>query len=177
MGSPLGSHSPSFPSLSCTPPNSPPNLAVSDLITPQNTWNFPLLLSIFNASNVKEIQKIPISFESSSEFIWTPSSNGLFSTKYAYRLISNPRLASSSAPLEPHIWKLLWKLKLNARLKLFLWKIAWTLSPQKQGLVSFCTFPLQTLFVPSAKQKLIPFTTSFLDAFLLELLGDNPSGL
>jgi hypothetical protein len=80
---------------------------------------------------IKEIQKIPISSKTSSEFIWTPSSNGLFSTSSAYRLISNPRVASSSAPLEPHIWKLLWKLKLNARLKLFLWKIAWDIIPSK----------------------------------------------
>jgi hypothetical protein len=138
-----------------------------------------LLLSIFNASSVKEIQKIPISSETSSEFIWTPSSNGLFSTRSAHRLISNPRVASSSAPLEPHIWKLLWKLNLNTRLKLFFFcgKLLGTLFLLKLGLVSFCKVPLQTHFVPSAKLKLIPFITSFLDAYLPELPGDIPFGL
>ena len=60
-------HSPWVPTLPFFTPSpalhisSPPNLVVSDLITPQNSWNFPMLLSTFDAPSVKEIQKISIS--------------------------------------------------------------------------------------------------------------------
>ena len=102
-----------------------PNLVVLDLILPNSTWNLPLILSLFDTQSFKEIQKIIINPSSSSKFLWTPSSNGLFSSSSAYHSISSPRVSVSSSPLEPKFWKLLWKLKLNAKLKLFLWKIAW----------------------------------------------------
>jgi hypothetical protein len=66
------------------------DLIVSDLITPNGSWNLPLLVSLFTSSCVKEILKIPISHNISTSFLWTPSSNGLFSTNFAYRLISSP---------------------------------------------------------------------------------------
>jgi hypothetical protein len=149
--------------------SSPPNLVVSDLITPQNSWNFPMLLSIFDAPSVKEIQKISISSVPSSNFIWTPSANGNFSANSTLKLINNPIVASSSAPLDPHVWKLLWKFKLNARLKLFCGKLLGTLSPQKLGLVLSYTFPLLTLFALFANLKLILSIIYSSDASLLEL--------
>jgi hypothetical protein len=75
-----------------------------------------MLMSIFYAPSVKEIQKIPISSVPNR----TPFANGNFSTSSGLKLVNNLRVASSSTPLKPHVWKLLWKLKLNARLKLFL---------------------------------------------------------
>jgi hypothetical protein len=152
-------HSPWVPTLVFFTPSpaphhsSPPNLVVSDLITPQNSWNFPMLLSIFYAPSVKEIQKISISSVPSSDFIWTPSANGNFSTSSALKLINNPRVASSSAPLDPHVWKLLWKLKLNARLKLFLWKIAWDIVPSKARISLILHIPPSDSFCPLCKSE------------------------
>jgi hypothetical protein len=51
---------------------------VSDLISPNGSWNLPLLVSLFTSPGVKEIPKIPISPNLSTNFLWTPSSNGLF---------------------------------------------------------------------------------------------------
>lgn len=71
-------------------------------------------------------------------------------------------LALSPFPL-PHLspkscWKALWKLKLNHRLKLFLWKIVWNIVPTKFRIsqsihaslsdpsCSLCSYPTDSLF-------------------------------
>jgi hypothetical protein len=100
------------------------DLMISELFSPNGSWNLPFLHFLFSPPCIKEILKIPISHSLSSNFLWTPSANGLFSSNSAYRLISNHRTSSSISPLEPKFWKSLWKLKLNARLILFLLKIA-----------------------------------------------------
>jgi hypothetical protein len=133
---PLFSPSPLPHSLSALP-----DLKVSDLISSNGQWNFPLLVSIFTSSSVLEILKIPISPNPSSSYLWTPSTNGLFSTSSAHKLISHNRTSSAISPLDTSIWKALWKLKLNARLILFLWKIAWDILPSKARLNSIFTIP------------------------------------
>jgi hypothetical protein len=108
-----------------------PNLMISELFSPNGSWNLPLLHYLFSHPCIKEILKIPISHSLSSNFLWTPSTNGLFSSSSAYRLISNHKTSSSIYPLKPKFWKSLLKLKLNARLILFLLKIAWDILPTK----------------------------------------------
>jgi hypothetical protein len=134
-------------------PNSspPPNLVVSDLITPSASWNLPLLSTLFDPSSVREIQKTKI-HSSPAIDTWTPATNGIFSTKSAYKLIKslNPPLLSS--PLNPEQWCLLWKINLNARLKLLLWKIAWDILPIKSR--------LNTIFPISAADSLCPLCKS-----------------
>jgi hypothetical protein len=90
------------------------DLNVSDFITSNGFWNLSLLIFMFTPSSVKEILKIPINHNLASPFLWTPSSNSLFSTCSAYRLISSPSIISVSSPLESSSWKSLWKLKLKA---------------------------------------------------------------
>jgi hypothetical protein len=109
-----------------------------------------MLMSIFYAPSVKEIQKIPISSVPS----WTPSANGNFSTSFGLKLINNPIVASSLAPLEPHVWKLLWKLKLNARLKLFLWKIAWDIFSSKARISLILQIPPSDSLCPLCKSEI-----------------------
>jgi hypothetical protein len=118
-----------------------PDLIVSNLISPNGQWNHPLLVSLFTTSCVKEILKIPISHNLSSSFLWTPSSNGLFSSSSAYRLISSPRISSNPSSLESRSWKDLWKLKLNARLTQFLWKLAWNILRSKSKLKTIFHIP------------------------------------
>jgi hypothetical protein len=154
--------SPWIPSLSSfipsPAPNSypPPNLVVSNLITPSAAWNLPLLSTLFDPSSVREIQKTKI-HSSPAIDTWTPAINGIFSTKSAYKLIKslNPPLLSS--PLNPKQWCLLWKINLNARLKLLLWKIAWDILPTKSK--------LNTIFPISAADSLCPLCKSEEDSF------------
>jgi hypothetical protein len=77
-----------------------------------------------------------------------PPTNGLFSTKSAYRVISSQRTNLSLSPLAVANWKLLWKLNLNDRLKLFLWKIAWDIVPSKSRLNSIFPIPQADLVCP-----------------------------
>jgi hypothetical protein len=118
-----------------------PDLKVSDLFTFNGFWNLSLLISLFTSASVKEILKIPISHHLASPFLWTPSSNGLSSTSSAYRLISSPMINYISSPFDSSYWKSLWKLKLKARLLLFLWKIAWNLLPTKTRLKALFHIP------------------------------------
>jgi hypothetical protein len=86
-----------------------PELMVSNLIC-NGSWNLSLLISLFTPSCVKENLKIPINHILSSSFLWTPSSNGYFSTSFAYRLISSQKTNSIISPLDSSTWKALWKL-------------------------------------------------------------------
>lgn len=87
---------PSIPSFTPSPASStlnPPNLAISDLITPNATWNLPLLISLFDSSSVREIQKVKFHPYPVNDH-WTPSPNGVFSSSSAYKLIRSHRVSS-----------------------------------------------------------------------------------
>jgi hypothetical protein len=98
-----------IPSLSSfTPSSSPwlsqpfPNLMVSelfytDLVLSAPAWNLPLLYYLFDEVTIREVLKINFSSQSESKFIWTPSTNGLFSTKSAYKMISSQRCLYSGS--------------------------------------------------------------------------------
>jgi hypothetical protein len=77
-----------------------------------------------------------------------PFANGLFSTKSAHKLISSQRSHLSNFPLPAANWKKLWKLNLNDRLKLFLWKIVWDIVPSKSRLNSVFPIPQTDLVCP-----------------------------
>jgi hypothetical protein len=132
---------PSFNPVPLIPgsPNST-NLVLSDLIKPNNTWNISLIIALFDSHSVREIKKTVISSPLKLEFLWTPSPNGNFLASSAYRFISSLRVSVYSIPFVPAQWKQLWKLKLNARLKHFLWKIAWDIIPSKAWLKTI--FPI-----------------------------------
>jgi hypothetical protein len=92
-----------------------PNLIVSNLFCydPHSFsifffffWNSPLLHTLFDSANVREILKTSSSSLSLDEHIWTPSTNDSFSTKSTYKLISSQR-TSALSPLFPSQWKLL----------------------------------------------------------------------
>ena len=137
---PSFSHSPSFLSFIHSFDMMVSDMMVSDLINQNATWNIPLISSLFDSQSVREIQKIVINSSPGSDFLWTSSPSGKFSSSSAYRLISSQSVSTYSSPLEPRHWKLLWKLNLNARLKLFLWKIAWDILPTKARLKA--VFPI-----------------------------------
>ena len=76
-----------------------------------------------------------------------------FSTSSAYKLICNNKLSIAASPLDISSWKSLWKLKLNARLVLFLWKIAWDLLPTKARLKSIFSIPYSESLCPLCKTE------------------------
>jgi hypothetical protein len=135
-----------------------------------------LLHSLFDSTSVKEILKISFASLSLEKHIWTPSSNGFFSTKSAYNLITSQRVSSAISPFSSSQWKLLWNLNLNDKLKLFLWKIAWDIVPSRMRLNKVIPIPPSSLVCPFHKVE--DFFSSFFSAvFLQGFPGDPPPGL
>ncbi|XP_042964528.1 uncharacterized protein LOC122298726 [Carya illinoinensis] len=115
------------------------NMKVSELISQSNdSWNIPILVSLFQQDSINEILKIPLplSNQSSDKLVWTPTQNGIFSVKTAYHLASN-----ATNPLReviPNIqWRKIWRLRIHDRHKLLLWKIIWDILPTRDHLKHF----------------------------------------
>jgi hypothetical protein len=124
-------------------------LFFTDPVSSVTVWNLPLLNYLFDEVTIREFLKINFSSLSERKFIWTPSTNGLFTTKSAHKLISSSQKTQHSiSPLPAANWKILWKLNLNDRLKLFLWKIAWDIVPSKSRLNSVFPIPQTDLMCP-----------------------------
>lgn len=64
------------------------------------------------------------------KWIWTLESSGSYSTKSMYRELTPP-FDPVTSPLSLISWKHLWRLKVHARLRLLLWKLAWNLLPTR----------------------------------------------
>ncbi|GLT68009.1 hypothetical protein SLA2020_402740 [Shorea laevis] len=91
---------------------------------------------LFEEDSAKAIMELKISTNSRTSYIWTPSISGNFTTNSAYLAIIHNSLPDISCH-QSSVWKELWKLKLNDRLKLFLWKIAWNILPTGDRLQFF----------------------------------------
>nr|XP_027093548.1 uncharacterized protein LOC113713943 [Coffea arabica] len=105
---------------------------VADLIV-QKRWNKNLLFRNFTSTDVEGILSIPISLvDREDNNFWIHNSNGLYSVRSAYRVLTEePKAfeqelrgpASTSWSIQSQkIWKYLWKLNIKHKVKLFLWK-------------------------------------------------------
>jgi hypothetical protein len=170
-----------IPSLSSfTPSPTPwlshpyPDFKISDLfsndpLSSVPAWNLPLLNYLFDETTIREVLKINISTHTTSLFIWTPSANGMFNTKSAHKLISSQRTHLSTSPLPAANRKKLWKLNLNDRLKLFLWKIAWDIVPSKSRLNSVFLIPQTDLVCPLCKVEEDSLSHLFFNCFFARI--------
>lgn len=98
---------------------------VADLVRPDGVqWDVELLWSLFAESTVEIILRMPIPNPlMADKWIWTLEKNGEFSVKSL--VLSQQRLrAPDHAVLDSGTWMRLWKLKLQDKLKLLLWKVA-----------------------------------------------------
>jgi len=101
------------------------HLFVSDLILHGTTrWDMQILQSVFDPISIRAISQIRISTYSKPSFLWTHSCSGCFTTNSAYLAILGANLSTLTSPPPLPLWKAIWKLNLNDRLRLFLWKIA-----------------------------------------------------
>jgi hypothetical protein len=112
-----------------------PALLVRDLIDPTLAiWKTSAIHNLFDSISANEILKICISKEIGTDYLWAPSTNGKFMVSSAYRFLYEVSSNNASSLNFPHFWKSLWKLNLNDRLRLFIWKIAWNILPTKERL-------------------------------------------
>jgi hypothetical protein len=144
-----------------------PSLQIKDLINTDNlNWKASSIHALFDSNSANEILKLCISTDPSTQYIWTPSTSGRFSTSSVYSLISASR--SSSNSVSSTFWKSIWKLNLNDRLRLFLWKIAWNILPTKERLGQL--FPISDTHCPLCKVAADSLKHLFFDCFYAQVV-------
>jgi hypothetical protein len=114
-----------------------PEFCVADLMLPgSRCWNSSLLGDLFDSDSVQSILSIHIpTIRSFDKWIWAPSSSGTLSVRSAQEISSSP--GTRSPPFGPETWHALWSLKLQARLKHLLWKVAWNMLPSRDNISRF----------------------------------------
>jgi hypothetical protein len=162
---------PTLPSFKPTPKfplnRTFPSLQIMDLINYDNlSWKTSSIHALFDTISANEILKLSISSDPDAQYIWTPSTSGQFSTSSVYRLISADRFASSS--VSSTFWKSIWKLNLNDRLRLFLWKIAWNILPTKERLGQL--FPISDTHCPLCNMAKDSLHHLFFDCFFARVV-------
>ena len=103
---------------------------VADLIDQDSRqWDRGLLSDLFEPATINRILSIHLSQQSvNDQVFWCLNPSSEFSVKSAHNAFRTP--SSISHPvLQGMDWKVLWKMKIHARLKNLLWKLAWEILP------------------------------------------------
>ncbi|XP_059440565.1 uncharacterized protein LOC132173020 [Corylus avellana] len=114
-----------------------PSYSVEDLICPIGRgWNSLLLQDLFDPITVQHILSIHLPLSPQfDKWCWVPSPSRMFSVKSAHELSIS--LGGRVSPLSTDAWTSLWGLKLQARLKHLLWKVAWDILPSRAKIGRF----------------------------------------
>jgi hypothetical protein len=135
-----------------------PSYSVADLISSNgHDWNSALLYDLFEPTTVQNILSIHLPASPRfDKWSWVPSSSRIFTVSSAHELSLS--MGGRSSPLSAEAWTSLWGLKIQARLKHLLWKVAWDILPSRDQisrfivngdptawLCPFCNGPLETL--------------------------------
>ncbi|CAN1175048.1 Putative ribonuclease H protein At1g65750 [Linum perenne] len=119
--------------LARVPPSQIQHLQISSLIH-EGTWNSSLLLVLFESDSVRSILSIPIPITSQEDKpVWFFSANGQYSTSsgYALSLRSRPTKDPTCvvAPMDPSVWRVVWSLRIQPKLRFFLWRLCHRILP------------------------------------------------
>ena len=105
-------------------------------------WDRGLLSDLFEPTTVNKILSIHLSQQSiNDQVFWCLNPSGEYSVKSAYNAIRTPT-STSHLVMQCKDWKELWKMKIHARLKNLLWKLAWEILPIASILNKRFTLPL-----------------------------------
>ena len=135
-----------------------PELMVSDLIS-NGSWNLSLLISLFTPFCVKKSLRFPSIITYLHLSFGPLPQMALFPLVLLIGWSTTKEITLIISPLDSSTWKALWKLKLNARLILFLWKIAWNLLPSKARLKAVFQIPSSDSLCPlcSSEEDYFPY--------------------
>ncbi|XP_026450548.1 uncharacterized protein LOC113350629 [Papaver somniferum] len=94
------------------------------LIPNTNTWNINLLNQLFSPDISFRIQNIFMDISKEDTMIWMPSTDGKFSVKSTYKMLSKNTSAAqvNDIIVSSKTWKALWQSKVAHRVKIFAWK-------------------------------------------------------
>ncbi|XP_026417342.1 uncharacterized protein LOC113312820 [Papaver somniferum] len=82
-------------------------------------WNVDTLNSLFDTTTVRNICNVRIPLSGKDVLRWSPTYNGQFSVKSAYRCIMHELYSGETSSFP---WKSLWKLDIAQKIKHLLWK-------------------------------------------------------
>ena len=118
---------------------------VSDLMDDEGRgWNADLVRTIFLPHEAEVILGIPISpWAPEDSQVWTKTPNGIFSVnsayKVAYKMLKETKSKDHSSECSDSskmqaLWKAIWNLKCQSKIKHFLWRACRNILPTKHGL-------------------------------------------
>jgi hypothetical protein len=124
-------------------------LNVSDLLTTSGEWNTEIIKTCFLPIDADAILRQPIGRNSQDFWAWNSEKTGVYSVRSAYKLLYNKKfgwnqnLAPGSSSVG--LWKMLWKLQVPPKVRVFWWRVANDFLPARQVLfkkhiepVAFC---------------------------------------
>lgn len=108
-------------------------------------WNTDLIRSSFLPHEAEVILGIPISpMAPENSQVWTKTPNGTFTVNSAYKVAYKLLKEAKSKNLSPEcsdnskmqaLWKGIWNLKCQSRIKHFMWRACRNILPTKHGLM------------------------------------------
>ncbi|CAN1172032.1 Putative ribonuclease H protein At1g65750 [Linum perenne] len=113
------------------------NCVVADFIF-MNLWNVPKLMEAFPTSVVQKILSIPLPFfEVQDGISWQFSNSGAYTVTSGYELLSEIPIQEEEfgpSPIDEKLWKEVWSLETQPKLKAFLWKLFHGILPTRTAL-------------------------------------------
>ena len=124
-----------------SPQRDPSLQVVSDLFLPDSTnWNETLIDQHFYPWEASAIKSIPVSpFGAADALIWPMLSDGEYTVKSAYQLLSmfqrQKQASSSDMEVGKSLWNGIWKLRVLNKVRHFLWRAVQNSLPHKTQFV------------------------------------------
>ena len=138
---------------------------VADMIVDYR-WNRPLICKMFCKEDADNILKVPISItrKEDSRF-WLGNQTGEYTVQSGYkhamerREVETRKMEREAEPscnsINQHVWKVLWNLNINHKIKLFIWKglreavpikkLIWRRAKARDRICSGCGKEMETL--------------------------------
>lgn len=117
------------------------NATVDSLIDRSNRkWKLDVITEIFLPLDAERISQIPISLSSApDEKVWVASEDGRFRSRDMYSLALRSQLDPSCSTGSDPIWQKSWKLRIQPKARIFIWRAAWDIlphgsNPSKKGI-------------------------------------------
>ena len=111
---------------------------MSELINPDSAfWNIPLLHDIFLPRDVSLIKSIPLSnLAAEDKLLWPFTPSGTYSVKSGYQFLCKAQRFDDNSyqPDTDSIWRKVWGLAVQPKIRNFLWRAIKDTIPTKQNL-------------------------------------------
>jgi hypothetical protein len=137
---------------------------VHELLNPYTgTWDEDLLRVLFNAVDVERILQIPINHQGFEDFIaWGETKHGRYMVKSGYYLqwkhqfgTSFSQLALPGGSATNLTWKVLWKLKIPSKVKIFMWRALHGIMPLKFWQIAILEIVVLVLYVTKVQKMFV----------------------